>query len=443
MSAYPETIGKYRIVSALGQGAMGTVFKGVDTVIDRNVAIKTIVRGGTEHEKGQLAERFKREAQVAGRLTHPNIVAIYEYAEEDDCAYIAMEFVDGETLAEYRKRRESLEVDEICSILARVLDGLEYAHTRGVVHRDIKPSNIMLTGSLEVKVADFGIARIESSSLTQLGAVLGTPGYMSPEQLLGQAVDQRTDIFSCGILLYELLTGERAFPGNDISAIIYNVVHAELPPPSSRTQDAPAGLDAIVAKALAKKPADRFQSARDFAQALRLYRRTRTVELDPGALERTRLDDTRSMEYAVAPDVPHGATVVRRTPVAPQAPTGQPGVEAVGVTAPPRRRGAYLLLGLSALLSLLIASVWFMPQRDRWLPTLLPSTGDESGNTPQPPSIVPVRYSRIARSVPGSWSCLRGNSCRGLPIPRRDGRPVKAPYIRCVSRTRSRWGSLR
>ncbi|MEA3412125.1 MAG: bifunctional serine/threonine-protein kinase/formylglycine-generating enzyme family protein [Pseudomonadota bacterium] len=387
MSAYPENIGKYKIVSVLGRGAMGTVFQGIDTVIDRNVAIKTVARGGTEHEQQQLAERFKREAQAAGRLSHPNIVAIYEYAEEDDCAYIAMEFVDGETLAQYHRRSESLGIDEICSILARVLDGLDYAHARGVVHRDIKPSNIMLTGSLEVKVTDFGIARLESSAMTQLGAVLGTPGYMSPEQLLGQPVDQRTDIFSCGILLYELLTGERAFPGNDISSIVYNVVHADLPPPSSRTPDAPEDLDAIVAKALAKKPADRFQSAREFAQALRLYRRTRTVVLDPDALDQTRLDDTRSMEYAVDPAVRSGATVVRRTPAAPREPPRDRSSRERENARPSKRRGVYFT-GALALLVLLIAAVWYMPKKDRWLAPLLQTGGEEARKTPPAPGYV-------------------------------------------------------
>jgi len=387
MSAYPENIGKYRIVSVLGRGAMGTVFKGVDTVIDRNVAIKTVARGGTEHEQRQLAERFKREAQAAGRLSHPNIVAIYEYAEEDDCAYIAMEFVDGETLAQYHRRSESLGIDEICSILGRVLDGLDYAHARGVVHRDIKPSNIMLTGSLEVKVTDFGIARLESSAMTQLGAVLGTPGYMSPEQLLGQPVDQRTDIFSCGILLYELLTGERAFPGNDISSIIYNVVHADLPPPSSRTRDAPADLDAIVAKALAKKPVDRFQSARDFARALRLYRRTRTVALDPDALDQTRLDDTRNMEYAVDPAVRSGATVVRRTPTGLREPPRDPASKDRENAGPSNRRGVYFAEAL-ALLALLIAAVWYMPQKDQWLAPFLQTSEEEARKTPPAPGYV-------------------------------------------------------
>ena len=218
--------------------------------------------------ESQLAERFKHEAQAAGRLNHPNIVSVYEYGEEQDRAFIAMEFVDGCTVADLAKRGNILGIRNTWNIMRKVLDALQYAHAKGVVHRDIKPSNIMCTSAGDVKIADFGIARIESSGLTQVGTVLGTPGYMSPEQLLGQRVDHRSDIFSAGILLFELLTGERAFDGTNITSTIYKVVHTDLPPASKLCPTIPEAVDAVLARALTKNPDERFQTAKEFADAI-------------------------------------------------------------------------------------------------------------------------------------------------------------------------------
>ena len=275
-------IGKYEIVSELGKGAMGVVYKGLDPVINRYVAIKTLMRRGGDDDSAQLAERFKQEAQAAGRLNHPAIVSIYEYAEEADRAFIAMEFVDGSTLADLAKRNRVLDLEQIWDLMLKVLDGLNYAHSKGIVHRDIKPSNIMRTATGDVKIADFGIARIESSELTQVGTVIGTPGYMSPEQLLGQRVDNRSDIFSCGILLYELLTGERAFAGTNITSTIYKVVHADLAPASKICPTVPEAIDAVLARVLAKNPADRFQTAREFADAIERVARQQPVPVPAG-----------------------------------------------------------------------------------------------------------------------------------------------------------------
>ncbi|MHB8473094.1 MAG: bifunctional serine/threonine-protein kinase/formylglycine-generating enzyme family protein [Gammaproteobacteria bacterium] len=262
-------IGKYEIISELGRGAMGVVYKGLDPVINRFVAIKTLALHRSEEEAVVLAERFKQEAQAAGRLNHPNIVSVYEYGEDQERAFIAMEFVDGYTLADQIKRKGVLELDEIWDLMLSVLDALHYAHSKGIVHRDIKPSNVMRTNNGEVKIADFGIARIESSELTQVGTVIGTPGYMSPEQLLGHRVDHGSDIFSCGILLYELLTGERAFASTNITSTIYKVVHSDLPPASKLSPTVPQAIDAVLVKALAKNPADRFRTAKAFADAIR------------------------------------------------------------------------------------------------------------------------------------------------------------------------------
>lgn len=263
-----ENIGRYKIVSELGMGAMGIVYKGYDPGIDRFVAIKTLSLNALDIESNELEDRFKIEAKAAGRLTHPNIISIYELGEDADKAFIAMEFVDGCTLSELDKHGEQLTLDQILHIMRMVLYALQYAHENGIVHRDIKPSNIMYTPNGEVKIADFGIARIESSTKTQLGTIIGTPGYMSPEQIMGQCVDHRSDIFSAGILLYELLTGERAFVSTNITSTTYKVVHTELPPPSKLCPTLPEAVDAVLARALAKQPDNRFQSASEFAEAL-------------------------------------------------------------------------------------------------------------------------------------------------------------------------------
>jgi tRNA A-37 threonylcarbamoyl transferase component Bud32 len=264
-----ETLGKYELRQVLGKGAMGTVYEGFDPIIHRKLAIKTVRLPDAEDAEAQdeLA-RFKREAQAAGRLSHPNIVGVFDYGETPEIAYIVMEFVDGTTLKHVVDKKERFELAEIVRLMDGLMAGLQYSHDRGVVHRDIKPANIMLTSAGEVKIADFGIARIESSSMTQAGTMLGTPSYMSPEQFMGQTVDLRTDIYSSGVMLYQLLTGEKPFEGG-LTAIMHKVLNTEPPPPSALSVTVPHGFDAVVKKAMAKRPEDRFASATEFAAALR------------------------------------------------------------------------------------------------------------------------------------------------------------------------------
>lgn len=247
-----EMLGKYELRHVLGKGAMGTVYEGYDPIIDRRVAIKTVKLPDAEDVEAQeeLA-RFKREAQAAGRLSHPNIVGVFDYGETPDIAYIVMEFVDGTTLKHVLDKGERFGVAEIVRLMDGLMAGLQYSHGRGVVHRDIKPANIMLTQAGEVKIADFGIARIESSSMTQAGTMLGTPSYMSPEQFMGQTVDARTDLYSSGVMLYQLLTGEKPFEGG-LTAIMHKVLHTEPPPPSALSVSVTPALDAVVKKAMAK-----------------------------------------------------------------------------------------------------------------------------------------------------------------------------------------------
>src|SRR5260221_7819204 len=274
-------LGKYEIRRELGRGAMGVVYEGYDPNIERIVALKTIRADQLvgEHAADVIA-RFRREAQAAGRLTHPNIVAIYDFGEDAGVWYIAMEFVKGRELKEYFEANERFATADAVRILTQILAALGYSHKLGVIHRDIKPANVIILADGSIKVADFGIAHIESSELTQVGAVLGTPSYMSPEQIQGLPIDGRSDLFSVGVILYQFLTGERPFTGS--STITMRKVLEENPlPPSRFNVQLPGAMDAVVRKALEKRADDRYQSADEFTQALQAALTARTAPSEP------------------------------------------------------------------------------------------------------------------------------------------------------------------
>ncbi|MDP3820736.1 MAG: serine/threonine-protein kinase [Burkholderiales bacterium] len=266
-----QRLGKYEIVGVLGQGAMGIVYNAIDPHIHRRVAVKAIrsplLRPGA-HEL-MAAQRFKTEAQAAGRLCHPNIVSVFEYGESGEDRFIAMEYVHGVSLLELTAQGRRLPLDDVNSLMMQLLDGLECAHEQGVWHRDIKPANLLVTPDGRLKITDFGIARIEASDLTQPSSVLGSPGYMAPERYTGDAPDCRVDIFSCGALFYELLTGTRPFRGSS-SQIMYQVLHDTPPGPSTLAidQPPPERFNAVVARALARRPEDRYASAAQMRAAL-------------------------------------------------------------------------------------------------------------------------------------------------------------------------------
>ena len=268
-------LGRYEVLGELGQGAMGIVYKAKDPLIDRVVAIKTINLGLALEEKEEYEGRFYQEAKAAGRLNHPNIVTIYDVGKSGDVAYIAMEFLKGRELRDIMNGEKLLPVDQVLDIVAQVAQGLAYAHEHEIVHRDVKPSNIMVGYDGHVKITDFGIARMASSAVrTQTGMVLGSPKYMSPEQVMGKAIDQRSDIFSLGVMLYEMLTGQAPFNGENVNAIMYQTLNAVPAPPSTLNSTVPEMVNFIVAKALAKKVDDRYQNAKDFAVDLRTCRDT-------------------------------------------------------------------------------------------------------------------------------------------------------------------------
>jgi tRNA A-37 threonylcarbamoyl transferase component Bud32 len=263
-------VGKYELRHQIGRGAMGIVYEAFDTVIERPVALKMLRTDGFGTEQlDDVRARFKREAHSAGRLSHPNIVTIFDYGEHEGAPYIAMDLMQGEELSRSLESGARMALPQVVRIVEQLLSALAYAHQAGVVHRDIKPSNVFVLRDGTIKMVDFGLARIEASNLTETGAVLGTPAYMSPEQFLGLPVDARSDIFSLGVMLYQMLTGDRPFSGSP-STIMQKVLRQDPVEPSVLNPTLSAAWDTLIKRVLAKKPHDRLQSAREFAEWMRL-----------------------------------------------------------------------------------------------------------------------------------------------------------------------------
>jgi tRNA A-37 threonylcarbamoyl transferase component Bud32 len=272
ISSYtPGMLGRYKVLKELGRGAMGLVYLGKDPTIQRFVAIKTMRLDHIDHDDKlqDFKARFFREAESTGRLSHPNIVTIFDAGEEDDLGYIAMELIEGTPLKQWSRKPNLMPINEILLIVATVADALDYAHQQGVVHRDIKPANIMLTKDRVVKVMDFGIAKMASSSKTETNIVLGTPTYMSPEQIAGKKVDGRSDIFSLGVVLFELLTGQLPFTADNLSAVLFSIAHHPHPPIQTLRPDLPPMVQEIVDRALQKELPHRYRRADEFASELR------------------------------------------------------------------------------------------------------------------------------------------------------------------------------
>ncbi|WP_447598536.1 serine/threonine-protein kinase [Nitrospira sp. Nam80] len=269
--AAPEALGRYKIVKEVGRGAMGVVYLGKDPTIQRFVAIKTMRLDELDNmdEVKQFRERFFREAESTGRLSHPNIVTVYDAGEQEGLAFIAMEYLEGMTLNTYCQKTVLLPAKQALQIIGTVADALDYAHSQGVIHRDIKPANIMIMKNRIVKVMDFGIAKLASSSKTQASIILGTPRYMSPEQAIGKSVDGRSDVFSLGIVLFELLTGEKPFDAENMPALVMRIMKAPHPPLNKYRRDLPTRVQTILDRALQKEIASRYRHAADMAQDLR------------------------------------------------------------------------------------------------------------------------------------------------------------------------------
>ena len=386
-----QHIGRYHITAELGKGAMGVVYKATDPNIGRTVAIKTtrIDTHGLETE--ELLRRFKNEARSAGTLNHPNIVTIYDAGEQDGVFYIAMEYIEGQTLHELLSQHRSLPVEKVLEIVRQVCAALDYAHAHGVVHRDIKPANIMLAAHGAVKVMDFGIAKT-GGTMTATGQVLGTPNYMSPEQVKGKHIDGRSDLFGVGVILYEMLTGEKPFDGQNVTTIIYKIVSENPIPPRELDVTIHPGLSAVVTKALAKVPDDRYQTGAALVADLENYKAfgseagatqfipavgDRTVVATPAVQTRRPAPDTMPTVAArapapptVAPPKPAPATAA---PVAPARVPAKPPAR----KAPARGTNTRVFAGIVVLLMIAGIAAWRVNRRHQ-------QQGQEAAATPPP-----------------------------------------------------------
>ena len=402
-----ETIGRYKIVRELGRGAMGVVYHAIDPNIGRPVAIKTIRFGDKKPEElERMRERLFREARSAGMLSHPGIVTIYDVDQQGDLAYIAMEYVDGPTLDQVLSDAEPMPPGSMFSVLGQTAVALDYAHSRGIVHRDIKPANIMLSGDGTAKIADFGIAKITAAeNLTMTGSIVGTPHYMSPEQVQGLAVDGRSDQFSLAVIAYEMLTGEKPYTGEHLTTVVYKIV-AEEPVPPHRLNPTLAGpIEQVLRKALAKKPEARYRSCQDFAEALeRACTATQGWRLMPrgGLLNEPTVVEVKS---------PLSKPPLAGTPMRVNAPV----IPAIsGATLPPARRksretaalsttgedrkksgfpmfllGVLIAAGLLALIGWQFAP-WLMPGRDAGAPKEAPPVASAPHEpAPVTPQVIP------------------------------------------------------
>jgi tRNA A-37 threonylcarbamoyl transferase component Bud32 len=270
-----KTLGRYNIERTLGKGAMGVVYEGIDPKLNRRVAIKTILKSHLDPDTAKdYSMRFSREAQAVARLNHPHIVQVYDFAEEGDVAYLVMEFIRGKELKNFFDANERFDIKEAVRIMCELLDALDFAHNAGIIHRDIKPANVMLDAQARTKLTDFGVARVQDSDRTQAertqaGTMVGTPAYMSPEQITGGTIDKRSDVFSAGIILYQFLTGEKPFTGGGAWTIAKKIIQEDPPAPSSLNNAVTPFFDAVVNKALSKNAETRYQSAKDFGVALR------------------------------------------------------------------------------------------------------------------------------------------------------------------------------
>ena len=372
----PKKLGKYEIRGELGQGAMGIVYDGFDPMIGRRVALKTVRREQLDRaEVEEILARFKREAQAAGRLNHPNVVQIYEYGEDEGTAFIAMEFVEGRELRDHFDASERFPMAEIVRIMGQLLEALDYSHKNGVVHRDIKPANIILLKDGTVKVADFGIARIESSNLTQAGSVLGTPSYMSPEQFMGQTVDGRSDLFSAGVILYQFLTGEKPFTGA-LTTIMHKVLKEDPAAPSELNVQVPRPFDALIRKALAKRPDERFQSGREFAGALK---QAAAGQAAPEDADATLVNDAEATLASAAEQ-----TLATGKPVAPPKPAPAPAA-AAPANKPARGLAVAIVAGV-AVIGLGAAAYVFMGRGGTPPPAATPAALGEAPATAAAPA---------------------------------------------------------
>jgi serine/threonine protein kinase len=440
----PSKLGRYEIVEEIGKGAMGVVYLARDPLIGRLVALKTfrISYSIKDAELDQFRARFIREAQSAGILSHPNIVTIHDVVERGDegLAFIAMEYVRGTNLKSVLQEPQRRTLTFACEILTQIADGLDYAHSCKVIHRDIKPANILITADNRAKITDFGIARLDTSNLTQEGQLLGTPNYMSPEQILGRDVDHRADIFSLGVVLYEMVTRHKPFQGENLTVVSHRIVYDHFTPPRQYADDLPPGTEQILAKALEKDPGRRYQRARDMAEDLRRVLGSVGVR---DALNETQSLSTTAMLPAsllqttppvspaspVSPAVPATGAMVHPFPVA--SPGGASGAARAGAAAP----SAVPPLAFAGAAAAAVAAQ-AEPGEDSGVAAAAawpePDRGPQSQPYPQlaPPPLPPPAPGQDTASAPATGpapaAVVYPHATRPIPAPPPDLAPVPA-----------------
>jgi serine/threonine-protein kinase len=300
-----DHVGRYKIIGEVGKGAMGVVYKATDPTIGRTVALKTMRVDVHGIESEEMLQRFRNEAKAAGVMNHGNIVTIYDAGEQDGLFYIAMECIEGVTLHRQLADQRVIPVEGVVEYSRQVCAGLDYAHSHGVVHRDVKPANIMIEANGTVKIMDFGIAKSGGAGMTTAGQVLGTPNYMSPEQVKGRPLDGRSDLFSFGVILYEMVTGERPFTGQNVTTIVYKIVHENPIPPRDLDVTIHPGLSWVITKALAKSPEERYQTGAELVEALKNYKTCGpSGEPTTGVTTRSTASADTSQAAALPPDKP-------------------------------------------------------------------------------------------------------------------------------------------
>jgi serine/threonine-protein kinase len=406
----PKKIGRYEILEELGHGAMGTVYRAKDPAMDRVVALKTIISLAlASDQKSEFRERFYREARAAGALAHPGIVPVFDVGEHEGLPFLVMEFISGKTLADAVKKGERMTLDRVCEIGQKIAEALGYAHQHGVVHRDIKPANILLTskeahGIERPKITDFGVAKLAAGHTTLTGQILGTPAFMPPEQFTGAPIDGRADIFSLGVVLYWLATGEQPFPGESITAVSYKVVHTEPVPPRRLNPSIPLKLESIILKCLAKNPDERYQTGEDLARDLG---ELRTVGTSFGL-------KNAAPEVAAAGTDPNATFI--ETPRAVQ--TGrtaaaQPPERGVA----PRSKSNNLLVMTALVVAVIGGGSWYM-LRNKVTPTVQVAAPPSEAKSEAPPAPAPATadesVSKPAASAPKKQETKAAASAKAL-----------------------------
>ncbi|HEX4285325.1 MAG TPA: serine/threonine-protein kinase [Terracidiphilus sp.] len=437
----PEKIGRYEILDELGRGAMGSVYRAKDPAMGRVVAVKTILPNVLAGEDGkEFRERFYREARAAGALAHPGIVPMFDVGEHEGLPYLVMEYVSGQTLAQSMRQGGLSTLDRVCEIGHQLAEALAYAHRNGVVHRDIKPANVLLTsrevyGVERAKITDFGVAKLTVGAMTTTGKMVGTPAFMPPEQFTGAPIDGRTDIFSVGVILYWMTTGEQPFAGETMTSVSYKVVHTDPIPPSKLNPSISSALEAVILKCLAKNPTDRYQTGDDLARALGALR---------SSVNATGLNQaTPAMATGVS-----DATIEATPSLRPQA-TVHASVAAPAVSAPvaasaavPVKARNNTTLVAAALVVLAIANgiAWFGLHRSSTAANSAP--GSQTVTSPAPAAVAAVQPTAAAvsnavadapRRTSGKPSAAVAKALPAPPVVDAPGPPAPAPVSKAIA----------